>query len=140
MSLRCYRSERRINTQHIVKTSKHCLSFVTVHVYINIGHRFVGLEMVDWSIYCTSHITTSNQRLKPCLDCKEGKIVTHFSQIARYPTEHSLNHCILTSRKGHMGRRTARERERERITTCCACEVTQESQSVLLLLGQASVG
>lgn len=86
----------------------------------------------------TSRVMASSQSVKPIPDCKVGKTATHLSQIVRYPTEHSCNHCILTSREGHMGCRTAEACDS--ITARCACEVTQESQSVLLLLHKASVG
>lgn len=58
-------------------------------------------------------------------------------QIARDPAEHSHNQCVLTTRKGHMGRRTGEAGES--IAARCAREVTQESQSVPLLLHKAPV-
>ncbi|CAJ1073021.1 Hypothetical predicted protein [Xyrichtys novacula] len=83
------------------------------------------------------HVTT------PCVKCEvvshsanQGRTATHSSQILRYPSEQPRNRCARTCTKGHVGRRTARES----ITARCACEVTPESQSVPLLLGEASAG
>lgn len=74
-------------------------------LYIMIRYRFVCLNLTrKWPVtLVASHVTTSYHSLKSILDCKVGKVATHLSQIARYPTEHSCNHCILTSREGHTG-------------------------------------
>lgn len=83
-------------------------------------------------------VPTLCQSVKLFPNCIADKTARQLPQTDRNPTEHSFNRHILTSREGHMGRRTVEAGES--VAARCACEVTQESQSVLLLVCEASVG